>query len=89
MVDFSLMQIGTVNNTREIKFFFMTTEDYRQPLIFKYIFPIKLATLMPCIKFQILLPLQTIILLGYLGSFFTIEKYEHGFFTKVLRTTGT
>ena len=42
----------------------MMSIGYRKPLIYQYIYQIKLATLRPCIKFQNLPPLQAIILLG-------------------------
>ena len=54
-------------------------------IIFQYIIHIKIATLRPCIKFQNLPSLQT----SYIGTLlisFHYRKYEHSFFTKVLRT---
>ena len=57
----------------------------KQPLVFQYIYQLKNWPLRLCIKLNYLPFLQTIISLGRFWSFLTIEKYEHGFFTKVVR----
>ena len=46
-----------------------------------------MATLRPYSKFQNLPPLQTISLLGHFRPYLLKKKYEHGFFTKVMRTS--